>query len=423
MKSKGEVLRATCVTLAALALSACGSHHPSGTGNPPASQTGFDPPPPATGFTRLVAPTIPGIAPGDDVMYCQYVHAPFDRDMDILKVDGYQSTGGHHVVAFATNVNVPIGTSRLCQGDDNLATTFLGAVGGEAGAGTALPPGVALRLAKGNAIMLNTHFLNPGNKTLDGQAVLDIKFAEVDPNRQIAGFFVNVDLGFTLPANTMTQADTECTFQRDLQFFSFANHMHDYGRDALTELTRVSGAVETVRVDPTWSYEMQFNAQFTKWDLASPYVIAKGDKLHTHCEWFNRSASDVTFPREMCIGVGFYLSDGLPAPTCINGAWQEGGRGGGDAGGPAISGPPCAAAGDPGNDVGVGKYCTNQGHECSGGASMCLADYTMGAFGDFCTKLCSQDADCGTGATCNGSGTSPKICFPSACAPKPDAGP
>jgi hypothetical protein len=285
-----------------------------------------------------------------------------------------------------------------------------------------LPEGVAFRLAKGNAIMLNTHFLNTGQKTIDGNAVLDIEFAEVDPNRQVAGFFVNIDMGFSLPPNAMSHADTECTFGRDVEFFSFANHMHDYGKDALTELTRSAGSVETVRNDPTWSYEMQFNAQYSKWSVDSPLVIAKGDKLHTHCEWFNKSTSDVTFPREMCIGVGFFLSDGGPAPTCFNGMWLEGTPGSGDGGRPTLGGPPCAAAGDPGNDQGVGKYCTNQGHECSGAATICLADYTKGGFGDFCSKLCSADVDCGAGAACKGSGSQPKICVPSACALGTDAG-
>lgn len=422
MKNSNEGRFGVCALLATLALSACSSNKASEQGTSPATAADFNPPAAAAGFTRLTAPTIENIAPGDDIMYCQYVHDGFDRDMDILKVDGYQSKFGHHVVAFATTVKAPLGTSRLCQGDDNLATTFLGAIGGETGAGNVLPDGVAFRLAKGNAIMLNTHFLNTGEKTIDGSAVLDIKFAEVDPNRQVAGFFINIDMGFTLPPNATTQADTECTFGRDIQFFSFANHMHDYGKDALTDVTRTTGAVETIRDDPAWSYEMQFNANYTKWNLDSPYVIAKGDKLHTHCEWRNTSASDVTFPREMCIGVGFYLADGGPAPTCFNGMWLEGAIGGGDAGRPTLSGPPCAAAGDSGNDQGVGRYCTNQGHECTGGATICLADYTKGDFGDFCTKLCNADADCGAGATCGGSGSGPKICVPSGCSVTADAG-
>jgi hypothetical protein len=407
------------IPLALLVLSACTSSAEPEAGKPAASETGF--PAAAEGFTRLTAPEIADIAPGDDIMYCQYVHSGFDRDMDILKVGGYQSAYGHHVVAFATTVKAPLGTSRLCEGDDNLATTFLGAIGGESGAGNVLPEGVAFRLAKGNAIMLNTHFLNTGTKTISGDSVLDIQFAEVDPARQVAGFFVNIQMGFTLPPNDKSTADSECTFGRDVQFFSFANHMHDYGTSASTKLTRVAGAVDVIRDDPKWSYEMQFNADYTTWGLESPLVIAKGDKLHTHCEWFNSSSSDVTFPREMCIGVGFYLADEGPAPTCFNGMWIEGGLGG-DAGRQTIAGPPCAAPGDPGNDQGVGKHCTSQGKQCSGGASICLADYTTGEFGNFCTKLCSKDADCGSDATCQGADGSPKICVPSKCVMGGDAG-
>ena len=31
----------------------------------------------------------------------------------------------------------------------------------------------------------------------------------------------------------------------------------------------------------------------------------------------------LAFPREMCFGIGFFLSDGASAPVCLNGAWRE----------------------------------------------------------------------------------------------------
>jgi hypothetical protein len=106
--------------------------------------------------------------------------------MDILSVGGYQSKMGHHIVAFASTADVPVGTSRLCQGEDNFSGAFLGGVGGEAGTGNVLPEGVAFRLPKGSGIMLNTHFLNTWETTMDGHGVIDIEFSEVDPSRRIA---------------------------------------------------------------------------------------------------------------------------------------------------------------------------------------------------------------------------------------------
>ena len=60
---------------------------------------------------------------------------------------------------------------------------------------------------------------------------------------------------------------------------------------------------------------------------------------------------------------------------------------------------------------------TAGGGECTGsGATICIADYPSGDFGNFCTKLCMTDADCGVGAVCSGSGST-AACFPEGCTP------
>lgn len=423
MKQISRLSVATLVAFASAGSVACGGSKSDSKGS---EVTGFQPPPLSPGFTRLVVPSIPDIQPGDDIMYCQYVMAPTDRDMDILSVGGVQSEWGHHIVAFATTANVPVGTSRLCQGDDNTQQgAFLGGVGGEGGTGNVLPPGVAFRLPKGNGIMLNTHFLNAGTVPIQGDGVLDIELAEVDPARKIAGFFVNVNIGFNLPPSQHTIVDNACTIGKDMDFFAFANHMHDFGTSTFTDLTRVGGAVEMVHDDPIWTYEMQFAAEYTKWGVEAPFRISKGDVLRTHCEWQNSSTDSLQFPREMCIGVGFFLSDGSPAPTCFNGTWIEGGfsgGGGGDAG-TYVPGPACAEPGATGNELAVGKQCTKGGGECPSTAGICLADYTTGDWGNFCTALCSTDADCGTGAGCMGAGgtSTIKTCIPTSCMPTTSA--
>ena len=55
-------------------------HKPSATTDTAASADQFAPPAVADGYTRVVAPTISGIQPGGDVLKCQFVLAPFDRE-------------------------------------------------------------------------------------------------------------------------------------------------------------------------------------------------------------------------------------------------------------------------------------------------------------------------------------------------------
>ena len=207
--------------------------------------------------------------------------------------------------------------------DDANQGAFLGGIGGEGGGGAVLPAGVAFRLRKGNAILLNTHFLNTSDHAFDGHTVVDFKFAEVDGKRTIASMFVNGNMSFRVPAMGKAEAVAECKVPRTLQFLMFANHMHDYGTWAITEIVRADGRVELVKEDARWSYEMQFKPAYRSWTLTAPLTLTAGDIVRTRCRWDNTTAAELTFPREMCIGTGFFLSDGSSAPVCMNGRWIE----------------------------------------------------------------------------------------------------
>jgi hypothetical protein len=318
-----------CFTpLFAVALAACSSTPGESLAPPPGGpggSGGFSPPPPTAGYTRIVSPNVPGIQPGADLTVCQYVHAPLDRDIDILDAQGYQSAFGHHAIAFAASGDVPIGSSGPCTERDNLSGSFLGGIGGEGGGGIVLPDGVAFRLLKGNAIMLNVHFLNTGTEVVDGQSVIDFKFAEVDPGRKVASLFANGDTNFKIGPNAKAQATAECPIAREIDFLLFTNHMHDYGSKAATHLLRAGAfAPELIHEDPVWTYELQFKANYTQWSAREPLHLVAGDKLVTDCEWVNTTAEAVGYPREMCFGVGYFLTDGNgPTPGCINGRWFE----------------------------------------------------------------------------------------------------
>jgi hypothetical protein len=291
----------------------------------PAGEPGAQAFPPAKeGYTRFVAPVVKSLQPGTDVMHCQYIQAPLDRDIDILDVQGYQSEGGHHAVAYASSYAGPLGTSRDCTTEDNTSQgAFLGGVGGEAGGGAKLPPGVAFRLKKGSSIMLNIHFLNVSDRAYDGHSVLDFKFAEVDPNRTVAAMFVSGHFSFQIPPSANGEAVTECKLPRDMKVVMFSNHMHDYGSAVKTEIVRANGTVELLVDDPLWTYEMQFQPNFRSWTAEAPLQLAAGDALRTTCRWKNTTKSPLVFPREMCIGVSFFLSEGQGSPVCMNGRWTE----------------------------------------------------------------------------------------------------
>ena len=70
-----------------------------------------------------------------------------------------------------------------------LHISFVGAIGGEGTATSAakLPDGLNFRLPAGQALMINTHWLNATDNTVDGQAVIDVKFADATPDHTDRG--------------------------------------------------------------------------------------------------------------------------------------------------------------------------------------------------------------------------------------------
>jgi hypothetical protein len=320
--------------LFALQVIACGSEDASG---PTTSGATFNPPAALEGYTRLVSPSVPNVGPGGDVTYCQYVMPPFDHDVDILDVRGYQSKAGHHAVAFsyADDGKLAIGDSVPCMGTevtsgaeaDARMGAFLGGIAGETASGesaTALPEGVAFRLKQGNGVLLNVHYLNTTSETIAGKAVVDIKFAEVDPQRKVAAMFINLNTGFNVSPAGRTESSANCVAQSDVQLLMMSNHMHEFGVSAATEVMRTgSAAFDDVHSDPKWTYEMQFNPVYSRWSVATPFTIHAGDTIRTTCRWENPLSESLAFPREMCVGIGFALASGEnpTAPACFNGAW------------------------------------------------------------------------------------------------------
>lgn len=328
---------------AILCLPACGSSDVAGT--PAPADLAFNPPAPPEGYTRLETTTVKDVKPGGDVTYCEYVMAPFDHDVDVLDVQGYQSAFGHHAIAFSYTPtgNEELGASFPCMGTEFSSGVggpdggsssggtlsmgaFLGGVAGADGKRSApLPDGVAFRLRKGSGVMANVHYLNTGEKTIDGNAVLDMKFADVDPNRMVAAMFLTLNFGFDLPPHVPTSSSVQCVAGNDVHIIMMANHMHEFGTSVTTEIVRGdTGAVDTLHDDPAWNYDMQFNLQFSRWEVATPFVIHTGDTVRTTCNWTNSTANEMKFPREMCVGVGFALVQGTDtkAPACAGGTWM-----------------------------------------------------------------------------------------------------
>jgi hypothetical protein len=283
----------------------------------------FNPPPAMEGYTRFVTPTIKDIEPGANVEWCTWVADPSTVARDVIDLVGYQSATGHHAILYSTNdTRYKVGESHECTTEDMLHINFLGAVGGEGLGGNAagLPDGLNFRLPAGQALMINSHWLNALDNPVDGQAVIDVKFDDPSPQRTIADLFANNGDTFEIPAGGAASYDVNCVAQHDLNIAMIANHMHGDGKSAYSEIIHTDGSKEMLVADAMWSAEQQFNPKYTKFSVDAPRLVHQGDTLHTHCDWQSTKSATELFPDEMCVGFLFYFP-GNGMITCENGSW------------------------------------------------------------------------------------------------------
>jgi len=351
------------------------------------------------------------VKPGEDVTYCTFTKTIADHDLFVHSTRGSQSKWGHHSLLFFAPAPVDPHT-EICTGQSmESLRQMIGGGGGEGTATWAPPENVGTIVPRGSQLVLQSHWINTGEQATDVQAMMITEPGQDGPGRIEAGTLTVLDLGFQVPPRAPGSTTTECMFESDFHMLMSIGHEHEWGTHVRAEVTRADGKVESL-FDRPFSPSDVFDPPINGYTVEQPLVISKGDTLRMSCDWQNTTDEPLGFPREMCVFFGFTMDPG--DARCINGGWMAAGTSGD--GGVPIAGPPCAAVSDPGNDQGVGKYCTKQGGECSGtGAALCLADYTTGGFGDFCTKLCSSDDVCGSGAVCIGASGSPKICMPTSC--------
>jgi hypothetical protein len=335
------------------------------------------------------------LAPGTEATrWCKKVVIP--EEMWATAIRPIDPPGTHH-------------TTLSLRPDDGKSGCEMGTLGPDliyaSGAGTKalmLPEGVAFKLPAGYALFLGLHVYNATTAPLAGTSGIEILRTAKENVVHEADMLLAGPLGFSIQPGRSTITH-ECTLGADQTAFAIFPHMHQMGVHLKTT-AMVSGSPLVIH-DGEYKFQEQYQLPIP------PVVLKQGDKIATECTYQNDTGKPVSFGEssdtEMCFSVLFRY----PA----TGSKFCGMRSSNPDGGSMLPNHPCAAMSDPGNELGVGRYCTKNGGECGGAnASLCLADFLSGEFANFCTKLCSTDMDCGSGATCSGSG-SQKACIPTKC--------
>lgn len=367
-------------------------------------KTCLGPEPDPKNFIRLYTPPI-NVPAHAEVTVCSYLDYKAPTDLLLRAALAKQMIGGHHAAVFVANNPVNDHVPHVCGNEEMGNYRFVAATLGSGGMAPGMPEGIALKIAKGEQVVIQSHYHNTSAKPRLVMDAVDIELlVSPDPAKlKIADPFAVLASNFKIPKGVGNfTAEKVCKLDRDMAIYMMLGHAHENAVDFTYE--RKPMGSET--------YELLYKSTDGKALRNSPDVKTfstgltwkKGDQVRLRCTW-QQTDHDITWPEEMCVALMYY-TDGQGFLTCDDG--DETPKGGGTAKG-------CVPAGNPGNELGIGKTCTATGGECTDNkqATLCIGMFEPSQ--NYCTFIgCTKDAECGSGAHCSidpkGSACQPDIC-------------
>ena len=179
------------------------------------------------------------------------------------------------------------------------------------------PKGVAVRLPKGNQVVLNLHLYNTSPKPLSGESGTRIRVVapaqvEVEAEAMLMG-----TPAISLDPEKTTTVTGNCTQVADTTIFSVTPHMHKLGTHF--KVVAESGQQgDQVLYDEDYSFDSQVVRM-----LDQQVPMLKGEKVRVECTYENTTTKTVTFGEstydEMCFA-GVYRYPATPGGffVCIS---------------------------------------------------------------------------------------------------------
>ncbi len=275
----------------------------------------FQPPPPPPGGAQLLGKpfTVPA---GTEVLKCVYLDGTLPADMDLKSVQGYQTSGGHHIL-FSSVVDTyhPADDVHDCTDVEMIYSRTIAGTGTQSA--VVLPDGLAMKVQAGKRFVIQSHYINATDHDIVAMDAVNLIPAAQPVATYVSMAAANDDT-FTLPAMQQTTVDTTCNVAFDMQLYNLIGHTHEYGKKFSFTVEHAGGSMETLYDNPDVSPSFRDNAVQVTWPPNAPEQLVAGDKLHMHCEWDNTTNHDITFPQEMC-AAAFYYAPSHGFLICDNG--------------------------------------------------------------------------------------------------------
>jgi hypothetical protein len=355
---------------------------------------------------------VSALAPGVETERCKFFQVGAEG-LAINREEVRYTPGSHHVLLFMTPYQSIPQTDRFGNAVDTSGVFECGPKGPTAhwevngvagGAQIAdgppivgeLPEGVAFTVPPGTVLLMNTHYLNATDETLQTDARINLYTLKPSEVTTEAGILFWYNPIIYAPSNANSSAREVCPIHKDIQLVNAQSHMHKRGVGYAAQELDASGAAQGELYETT-EWEMVTLRKFKP-----AKSLAAGQRIDFHCDYTN--ATDHTIIQglstadEMCMFIGLYYPRDRQTELCgLNDQWSGAfwaatWIGEGTANG-ATTAACLHAANDPSVDSGASFYkcvvdsCPAIGPATSA-AARCIATKGLGA----CGSQCQSDA-------------------------------
>lgn len=224
--------------------------------------------------------------------------------------------GTHHTVLTVTHEPTQPDGLTVCGAGTNASAMLSGS-----GVGTndfTMPDGIAVKVHKGDQLLLNLHLFNVSDKPIQGTSGTLVKLMDEADVVHEAESVLGGTIDLTIPPHTKDVVQGgACTMVEDATLFAIAGHAHMHATHIkVTAHSSIDGDV--VLSDRDYSFESQVIYK------VDPMVKMKqGDKVQVDCTYDNDGDKTVSFGDssldEMCFA-GFLRYPAVKDPRfpCIN---------------------------------------------------------------------------------------------------------
>jgi hypothetical protein len=240
-------------------------------------------------------------------------------EVGVEEFNGYQSTGGHHVVVngtttsaldFADGELVDCTDSEMIDIDPLLVGGELGSDENDNKTTLVLPDGMGAKLKSGQRIIIQSHYLNYTDEPILVRDVAQFFTVEPDAVETWIAPFVHIQTEHPIQPGEEKTLSFSCTFEQDLNILFVGGHMHEYGSAFAVDWNKAEG-VERVYDIPEWEAWMRDAPPYDEYQPGA-FMVTAGDSFTTTCDWHNTSDAVVDFPSEMCATFGMAYSADTP---------------------------------------------------------------------------------------------------------------